>query len=150
MQTKQSPPQTISSPGRRFGYGVAIVVNAALLYVANNLLAWDWLPFLTDDFERVIPIINVSLAASMVVNLMYMVADPRWFKSLTQIGLLGISLAVTIRMYRVFPFDFSAYGFDWETTARVLMILAIVGIGIGLIAEFVKLIAATRADVSEG
>ena len=149
MQTRESPPQTISPPGQRFGYGVAILVNAALIYVVNNLLAWDWLPFLTDDFERVIPIINVSLVASIVVNLTYMVADPRWFKSLTQIGLLGISLVVTIRMYQVFPFDFSAYEFDWDTTARALMILAMVGIGIGLISEFVKLIASTGAHLSE-
>ncbi len=135
-----APTKPRPSPAtRRFGYFVAVLVNVAMLIVVNNLLAWDILPFLTDNFERVIPIINVSLGAGILVNLLYLFADPAWFKSLTQIGLLGISMAVTVRLYQVFPFDFSAYEFNWETTGRVLLILAMVGVGIGIIAEFVKL-----------
>ena len=142
---KPSPTKPPPSPAtRRFGYFVAMLVNVAMLIVVNNLLAWDILPFLTDDFARVIPIINVSLGAGILVNLLYLLSDPAWLKSLTQIGLLGISIAATVRLYRVFPFDFSAYEFNWETTGQVLLILAIAGAGIGIIAEFVKL-ATTRS-----
>ncbi|MGZ5385737.1 MAG: hypothetical protein ACXWH0_17385, partial [Acidimicrobiia bacterium] len=100
-------------------------------------------PFLTNGFERVTPIINVSLGAGILVNLLYLIFDPVWFKSLTQIGLLGISMAATVRLYQVFPFDFSAYEFNWETTGRMLLILAMVGAGIGMIAELVKLATST-------
>lgn len=131
-----------SGAGRRFGYILAILINAGMLYVANNLLAWDILPFLTDSFEDVLPIINVSLAATMVVNAAYVFFDHQWFKSLTQVGVAGISMAATVRLYRVFPFDFTEYDFSWETLARAILIIAMVGIGIAIIAETVKLIRA--------
>jgi hypothetical protein len=143
-QTKPAPAKPGPSPAtRRFGYFVAVLVNVAMLIVVNNLLAWDILPFLTNGFERVTPIINVSLGAGILANLLYLIFDPVWFKSLTQIGLLGISMAATVRLYQVFPFDFSAYEFNWETTGRVLLILAMVGVGIGMIAELVKLATGT-------
>ena len=138
-KNRPAPTRPGPSPGtRRFGYLVAVLVNVALLVVVNNLLAWDILPFLTSGFDRVVPIINVSLGATILVNLIYLPYDPRWFKSLTQIGLLGISMAATVRMYQVFPFDFSAYEFEWETVAKWLLILAMVGVAIGIVVEFGK------------
>ena len=128
-----------AAPGKRFGYFLAAVINVALVYVVNNLLAWDVAPFLTNDFEKVLPIITVSLVATAVANVVYLFYDARWFKSLTQIGLLGISIAATARFYTVFPFDFSDYEFDWATIAKVVMIIAIVGAAVGIISEFVKL-----------
>lgn len=140
MLTETRPPQTKpSSAGKRFGYAIAAAINGALVFVVHNLLAWDVAPFLTNDFERVVPIITVSLVATVVVNVIYVGYDRGWFKSLSQIGLLGISIAATVRMYEVFPFDFSAYEFDWATLARVVMIIAIVGAGIAIIVELVKL-----------
>ena len=128
---------------RRFGYVVAILVNVAMLIAANNLLAWDIFPFLTGDFERVLPILNVSLGAAVIVNLDYLGFDAGWFKSLTQIGLLAISLAVTVRLYQVFPFDFSAYEFNWELLTKWVLVLAMVGVGIGMIVELAKLATGT-------
>ncbi len=140
MQTEPKPSKTRQSPAaRRFGYVVAAAVNGALLYVVNNLLAWDVLPFLTDDFDRVVPIVSFSLGAAIVVNLAYVIYDSGWFKSLSQIGLAGISMAATVRMYQVFPFDYSAYEFDWATLTRVVLILAMVGIAISIVVEVVKL-----------
>lgn len=141
-QTKPAPTRPQPSSGiRRFGYLVAVLINVALLFVVYNLLAWNLLPFLTNDFERVVPIINVSLGASILVNLVYLSYDALWFKSLSQIGLLAISMAATVRMYRVFPFDFSAYEFDWATAGKWVLILAMVGVAIGMLAEIVKLVS---------
>ena len=143
-QTLTHPRPGRTKPGpspatRRFGYMVAILVNVALLIAANNLLAWDIFPFLTNDFERVLPILNVSLGAAIAVNLIYLGFDAAWFKSLTQIGLLAISLVVTVRLYQVFPFDFSAYDFGWKSVAEWALILAIVAVGIGVAAELIRL-----------
>jgi hypothetical protein len=41
----------------------------------------------------------------------------------------------------VFPFDFSGYEFNWEITARIVLILAMVGSLAGLLAEVVKLVS---------
>ena len=83
---------TLPSGAKRFGYLLALLINGAMLFVANNLLAWGWFSWLTADFEELLPIINVSLVASMLVNAVYMVYDAQWFKSLTQIGVTGIAI----------------------------------------------------------
>jgi hypothetical protein len=63
-----------------------------------------------------------------------------------QIGLAAISMAVTVRMYQVFPFDFSGSEFDWAWTARFLMVLGMIGIGIGVLVELVKLARGSYLD----
>lgn len=132
----------------RPGYAMAIVVNAALLFVANNLLDWDLIPFLTGDFTRVLWIIDVSLLATIVVNLVYLWYDPVWFKSVCQTCLGGISMLVSIRMLQVFPFDFTGYQFDWEPVARFVMILTVIAVGIGIVVEVVKLVRSLLPTVT--
>lgn len=137
--------QVVSSAGhsrawKRFGYGVAIAVNIALMFVVNNLLEWGWPAFLTDDFEQLLPLINLSLAASIVANVIYLWFDPAWFKSVVQIVLGGISMVVAIRTFQVFPFEFSGYEVNWEAITRVILVLVMIGIGIGMVVELGKLV----------
>jgi hypothetical protein len=131
----------VSRPGvdKRAGYGIAIAVNVALLFLANNLLDWDLVPFLTDDFARVLWLVNISLLGAVIVNVMYLRYDRAWFKSVCQIGLGWVSMAVAIRMYQVFPFDFTAYEFNWEPLARFVIVMTTVGVGIGILVEVIAL-----------
>lgn len=117
-----------------------MLVNAAMIVVVNNILEWGWFSWLTNDFELLIPIINLSLMASILVNLAYMVYDAEWFKSMCEIGLLVISITVAVRTFQVFPFDFSAYSWDWEATTKMIIACAIIGMSIALIVNAVKLI----------
>lgn len=145
--TNQSSPQIASTPtaGRRVGYTIAVAVNAVMLVIAANILEWSWFPWLTEEWNDVVPLVSFSLLAGIVVNVVYLWFDPAWFKSLTQAVLAGISLVVTVRVFQVFPFDFSAYEFGWETLTRAILIFIMIGITIGLIAETVKfIIAVTR------
>jgi hypothetical protein len=125
---------------RQAGYAVAIAVNGIILFVVNNVLAWDVAPWLTDDFNDVLPILNTSLLASIVVNAVYLVFDPPLWRSVCELALLALSIAVGITTYRVFPFDFTAYSFDWELLARWVIGLAIFGMCVGFVASAVKLI----------
>lgn len=135
--------------GRRFGYLLAAALNGAFLYVVDNVLDWDVAPFLTDSFEEATPTIRLVLWATIVVNLAYLFFDPKWFKSITQIGLAGLSIAATVRIYQVFPFDFSAYEFPWETLTRTILIIAVVGAAISIVVEVVRLaVALSRAGYS--
>ena len=126
---------------RRLGYVIAIVINVAMLVIVQNVLDWGWPAFLTDEFVDVVPWISLSLIASIVVNVIYQVDDSQTVKSVGQIGVNLISVWVTYTVLTVFPFDFSAYQFDWEIVTRVVLILAIVGASIGALVETIKLVS---------
>jgi len=147
MSTSQKAERRRPSKGtRRFGYGISIVVQVALLILVNNLVAWDIAPFITDEFNNLVPYINVSLAASMVVNVVYFAFDARWFKSFTQAILNVISLVVIVQSYRIFPFDFSESDFNWTALARTGLVVLMVLVGIGIIGEVVKMFQALSTE----
>lgn len=131
-------------PARRPGYIAAVAVNAVMLWVANSLLDWGWPAFLTTDFDDLLPWVDASMAAAIAVNLLWTLADPPWFRHLGQIGLNLISLGVGIRSWQIFPFDFSDYWGGWETVARLVIAVAVVGLTIDTVTRIVALNPATR------
>jgi len=135
-------PAEVRSAGRRAGYAIAVMVNLVLLIIVQNILEWGWLPFLTEEFSDVVPWISFSLVTSIVVNLVYQANDTPGVKSIGQIVTNLISIFVTYQFLRVFPFDFSNYDFNWGIVARIVLILTIVGAGIGVLTEAVKLTSA--------
>ena len=129
-----------SGTGSRIGYAIAVVVNLGLLYIVNNLLAWGWVPFLTDDFDQLLPIVNLSLVVAAGANVAFIFYNARWFRSVGQIVQNIVSILVIVATLKVFPFDFSPYSIDWAMITRVGLVLVGAVIGIATIAEFVKLI----------
>ena len=135
--------------GRRVGYAITIALNIGFLVIVVNLVSWGWFPWLTEEFDDVVPYIVLSVAGTMAVNAAYLFYDPPWFKSLTELGTLVLSLVATVRMLQVFPFDFSAYDFAWGTLVRWILGFAIFGMSIGMIAHLTKLIRFGRDAVEE-
>ena len=131
----------------RVGYAVAVVMNLVLLFVVNNLLAWGWIPFLTDDFERLLPIVSLSFAVGAIANAAFVFYNAQWFRSVGQIAENVVSLFVIVFTLKIFPFDFSSYGIDWASITRIVMILTGIALLIGTIVEVVKLV---RSLVPEG
>lgn len=125
--------------GRRFGYGVAVIVNLVMLGAVQFILDWGWLPFLTEEFRALVPLISVSLIFSIIANLVYLFDDRTIVKSTGQILVDLVSLYVTYQIYLAFPFDFTASTIDWAVPLRVLLIVAMVGTGIGVLSEAAKL-----------
>ena len=138
-RTPTPPRSRISRQARQFGYLVAVAINAVMLYVANRLLEWEWPAFLTQDFDQVLPIVQASLIAGVVINLAYVWFDAPWFKSVGQIVISAIGLAVAVRMFTVFPFDFSRYDFAWDTVARAVIVVAMIGSALAIVVETLKL-----------
>lgn len=126
--------------GKAAGYVVAIVVNVILLVAVNTGVLWDLLPFVTADIDRVVPLLNLSLAASAIVNAAYLAYDATWFTGLTQVVVLSLSMLVTVRLLQVFPFDFAGSDVPWETLLRVGLLFAIVGVAIAMIVEAVRFV----------
>ncbi len=125
--------------GRRAGYLAAVVVNAALLFVLNAEPGWQALPFLTSATGQVLGLVNLSLAAGLAVNLVYLAYDPPWLKSLGDLLTAAIGLAVAIRLWQVFPFDFHGSWAWCATAVRVLLIIGIAGCGISIVVQVTSL-----------
>jgi hypothetical protein len=121
---------------RQAGYGLAIMVSTALLIILNGSPGWPAIPFLTSDTVQVLWLVNLSLAAGIAANLVYLAYDPPWLKSLGDLATTGIGLAAAIRIWQVFPFDLSS---GWSTTVRALLVVAIAGSCIALVVQIVVL-----------
>lgn len=124
---------------RRTGYAFAAVINAVLLYLVNSWPGWDVLPFLTGDFEEVLWLVNLSLWAGLVANLLYIAYDGRWFRSLGETVTNAITLVVIVRVWQVFPFDFG--GADaWVVLFRIAIVVGIVGSAIAAVVNLVRVL----------
>lgn len=118
------------------------IVNALLLYGINIWPGWRVLPFLTADMGRVLELINASLIAAIIVNVVCAVIHLRALLALGNLVVVGIGLAALMRLWEVFPFDFGASWSGWPVLIRVLLVLGIVGSIIGAIVELVNLFRA--------
>jgi hypothetical protein len=125
---------------RRFGYLVAIAVNAVMLWMVHQLLDWRWPAFLTDDFGELLTIITVSFVATMIVNAAYIGYDRGWFKSLGTIVTSAIGFVVVYRTLQVFPFDFSGYARDWSSPVRLFLLVSLAITVLSLVVETIKLL----------
>lgn len=137
----QSSGTTSSRAARRAGYVVAVAVNVVLLWLVDVSPGWSALHFLTGAFTEVLPLLNLSLAATVAANLVYLVRDSRRVRAIGQATLSAIGLALAARLLVVFPFDFSAYAGDWELVTRVVLVLALVGSAVGVITGLARLAA---------
>jgi hypothetical protein len=136
MMTLTDPARRPSAGARRVGYCIAIAFSAAFLFVLNGRPGWQQMPFLTSDTSQVLWLVNLSLAAGIAANAVYLAYDPAWLKSLGDLATTGIGLATVIRVWQVFPFDMSS---GWSTAVRVLLVVAIAGSCIALVAQIVSL-----------
>ena len=152
MATTQNPMQhpapraplhakpVVGPVSRRVGYAIAAALNVALLLILNETPGWEALPFLTDDFSLVLGVVNASIVAGVVANAVYVVADPAWVRALGDIVTTGIGLAAMVRLWQVFPIDFTVTAVDLDLVARLLLIVAIVGSVIGIVAAAARLV----------
>lgn len=119
---------------------MAILVNGAVLYAANRWPGWDALPFLSDATPEVLGIVNASLVVGIVLNALYIAADPPRLRALGDIVTMTVGIAVLARIWQVFPFDFGDAPSPWDTVVRVLVALGIVGSAIGIVVALVTLV----------
>lgn len=141
MQTTHSPVPDLRRLARSAGYGLAVLLDLVLLVVVLYLLEWGVLPFLTGEFAEVVPWIALSLLVSAGANLVYVFDDRLPIRRIGDIATNLTGLVATYRLFAVFPFDFSAYGFDWGSLARLVLLVGMAGAMIGVIVAFTKLVA---------
>lgn len=124
-----------ASSGKRFGYIIAMLVNAALIYVFNNILSWN-IPFLLPTFEDCLWVIRLSLSATIFVNFIFIFFDVNWFHHLMQVILNVFSWLSTYFLYTIFPFEFPSE--LWTQIAKIVFIFLLVVIPIGTLVELIQ------------
>ncbi|MEV4703002.1 hypothetical protein [Actinoplanes sp. NPDC049316] len=127
---------------RRFGYTVAAAVTVALLYLINVRPGWDAVSFLTPDTTLVLGLVNASLIVGLVVDAVQIVHDPPWVVALGSLATTSVGIAVLVRVWQVFPFDFGDTTVNWATVVRVLLVLGIAGSIVALVVQVVALFRA--------
>lgn len=142
--------------GRITGYAFSIFFGTlflVFLYYYNEYIAlyqkvggtWERYPLLTGDFERWLPIAIAALLASIIGNIVLIIYDRYFFRQVIQMVIDMFGLAAVISLLVIFPFDFSVMpGNDisgiLNPIVTVALILICVGIGIGILVRFIKMI----------
>lgn len=141
-KTRKRPPRG----ARQVGYLLSAAINLVLLWVVSNLLQWDWLPFLTEEFDLLVPVVSFSLILSAAINLAYFFFDPKWFKTLGDTINAMVALIVIVRTYQVFPFEFVS-GF-WTGAFRVGLVVVGVAVAIAIVAQTIQLLTGKIQDTT--
>lgn len=128
---------------RRFGYAIEIAIDVVLLLLINRSPGWEAVPFLTADTEQVLGLVNASLAAGVVVNLLMLVADPAWLRALGVVATTAVGLAALVAIWQVWPVDLS---WTWDLAARLAVGAGIVGSVIGIVAAVVRFVRELSAS----
>ena len=113
-------------------YITAIIFNLIFLYIVNNLLNWH-IYFVTNAFNEVLWIINLSIVVSIIGNVLLLLYSPERFRHMVKIIINIISFIAVYIVWKVFPFNFYNSFYNWGF--NILLILAMIGIAIATIVE---------------
>ncbi len=115
---------------------VAVIVNIILYYIANNLLNWH-ISFIAPTFADVLWIVNYSLLAVIIVNLIFIFYHPNWLRNLLQAVVDVLFIITAYTFFTVFPF---LVGEGVDIALKILIALMIVASVISLVVHIVRFI----------
>jgi len=125
---------------KKMEYLGAIIGNFVLLYIVNHLMQWH-IPFITENFYKVLPYMNWSIGASIVVNILYIFFDQKFIRLGTVPVLNILSLLSVFMLFKIFPFDFKSVGMGiLNQVGKILLGLVVVGVVISIVVDWYKLI----------
>jgi len=148
---------TRTRAGRITGYSASIFWNVVLLIFFSffhQYIAWyhvvpegnvTRLSMLTDDYFIWLPILVTALIISIAANIIMIIYDRYWLREIVQIILTVIGVVVVANLVSIFPFDFGVItnvtAVDITPVAvTIFLIIVAVGLGVGALVRFIKLI----------
>lgn len=147
MESSEETRSTGKRRSDRAGSFFTIIFSFVMLYIVDNILDWGWLPFLTNDFNDVIPVINWSLWIDIGLGVILLAVYSPKIKMATVVVANAVSLVVIMRFWEVFPFDFDKWGRAWlEAPVRLVLLIALVGTAISLLVNGVRLFLPASSD----
>lgn len=120
----------------RASFVFAIIANIILIYVVNQIPYWN-LSFIASSWIQTLWILNLSLIITIMGNFLFLLYNPKWFRSLVQIVMNVFVFLAIQTLYTVFPFTLSS---TMAMVVVILLILMMVGVFIAILVEVVKLV----------
>jgi len=117
----------------------------------NGVAKWNIYPLLTEDFGAVLPILTATLILSVVGHSILLALDKYLARQITLIVLNLFGMATVLTFISVFPLDFSsipntAIAAILPTVVLVALICVTVGLGVGALVRFIKLMVGVRRE----
>lgn len=130
------------------GFVGSIVVNSILLYVVHHVLEWQ-INWILPTWADVLWAVDLTLEVSIVVNVLYILVDARWFRMLGGAVSCAFAALSTWWVMTVFPFDFGSAGTN--DIARVMLVLLVIATIIAaFVSAVVGMLELVRAAVWQG
>ncbi len=112
--------------------------------MVGGVTKWNMYPLLTQEFSLVLPILNTTLILAIVGHIISIIFDRYLWREITIIVLQALGMATVLTFLRVFPLDFSvvpdaSLATILPTVAIVILVIITVGLGIGALVRFIKL-----------
>jgi uncharacterized membrane protein len=113
----------------------------------NGVTVWARYPLFTQDINRWLPILTLTLVLSIVVHIILIIFDKPVLRELAGMALDVFGLATILNLLSIFPFDFSVIpdptAADMTGLAVSIVLISIaVGIGVSLLVRLIKFIIA--------
>jgi hypothetical protein len=127
---------------RRAGYAFAVTITVLIWFALTAWPGWRDFGFFTDDFTRVLPLVQAALLAMILANLAFALHDVVWLRTLGAVISDGLGIAALVAVWRVFPFTFAGSG--WGVALRVALAFAIIGTVLDVLVQVGKFLHKRR------
>jgi magnesium-transporting ATPase (P-type) len=167
-EAPKSPEESykLNRAGRIAGYAGSIFWNIILLIFFiffYQYIAWYYplpdgsvniMPFFTSAYFAWQPILVTALIISIAANIILIVYDKFWLRQTVNCILCIIGIIVIANLLIIFPFDFSVIpdihaGYAVPTVLRIVLIVITVGLAVGALVYFIKLILGITGQKTE-
>ncbi|OGO31232.1 MAG: hypothetical protein A2Z29_09345 [Chloroflexi bacterium RBG_16_56_11] len=118
---------------------------------SGNIITWTRYTFFTWDIDLWLPVLNTTLAITIVGHFILIVYDRYLLRRVVLLITATLGLATVVTLLAIFPFDFSVIPYEnaqigTEIGARVLLVCIGVGFGITILVRLVMLLV----DIGRG
>jgi uncharacterized membrane protein len=108
-------------------------------------VVWTRQPFFTNEIDLWLPILTVTLVASIIGHIILLIFDKYILREVINIAIDALGLVTVITLLSVFPFDFSvipgtAITIGVQVGVKIILILVSIAMGIGIMVRIIKLI----------
>jgi hypothetical protein len=118
--------------GRRIAALLGALACAGLLWVINGTPGWESWNFLTEDFGKMVRLLNAALIIGLFLNVMALITDSGGWRGLRDAVGATFGLVILARLFVLFPFAVADDSAE-KLAIRVLLGVAMVGAFIGVV-----------------